>query len=99
VKTSSGYLRAPWEFELREVKLPDAPAENEVLVRVEACGICGTDLRAAVMAKEGQAVALESSSYCGSCAQCRNGRVDLCNKAPNFWKNAAMGFSGHMLQV
>jgi L-iditol 2-dehydrogenase len=121
VKTISGYMRAPWEFELREVKLPDAPPAGEVLIRIEACGVCGTDLRSAVMAKEwqpfgheiagvieqvgpnverlqpGQKVVLESSSFCGHCDECRNGRVDLCNKAPNFWKNAAMGFGERML--
>jgi L-iditol 2-dehydrogenase len=47
--------------------------------------------------KEGDAVTLESSSYCGVCEQCRNGRVDLCNKAPNFWRNESMGFADYIL--
>jgi L-iditol 2-dehydrogenase len=121
MKTTSGYLRAPWQFELRQVELPDSPPVGQVLIRVEACGICGTDLSTAAKAKEwqsfgheiagvieqigpavehlavGQKVVLETSSFCGHCAQCRNGRVDLCNKAPNFWGSAAMGFSERML--
>lgn len=47
--------------------------------------------------KEGDTVALESGSYCGVCEQCRNGRVDLCNKAPNFWQNPTMGFAQYIL--
>jgi L-iditol 2-dehydrogenase len=93
-----------------------------VLIRVEACGICGSDLTAAEeKAKDwkpfgheiagiieqvgdgceglhvGDKVVLESSSFCGKCDLCRNGRVDLCNKAPKFWSEPAMGFSDYML--
>lgn len=35
--------RAPFQFELREIRTPE-PALGQVLVRVRACGICGTDL-------------------------------------------------------
>jgi L-iditol 2-dehydrogenase len=121
MKTRSGYLRAPWQFELRQVELADSPPPNEVLVRVEACGICGTDLSAAEKTKEwepfgheiagviekvgpgvshlspGQKAVLETSSFCGHCEQCRNGRVDLCNKAPGFWGRPAMGFSDYLI--
>lgn len=41
----------------------------------------------------GQQVVLESSSFCGHCQACRDGRVDLCNRAPNFWGQQAMGMS------
>jgi len=121
MKTISGYLRAPWQFELRQVELPDSPPAGQVLIRVEACGICGTDLSTAAKAKEwqsfgheiagvieqigptvehlavGQKVVLETSSFCCRCALCRDGRVDLCNKAPGFWGKTAMGFSERML--
>ena len=34
----------------------------------------------------GERVALQSSSYCGTCERCRNGRVDLCRGAvASFW--------------
>ncbi len=48
--------------------------------------------------KKGQSVVLESSSFCGKCDICRDGRVDLCRgKAPDFWKQQAMGFADYML--
>ncbi len=47
--------------------------------------------------KAGDQVVLESSSFCGVCDLCRNGRVDLCNKAPAFWAEPAMGFSQAMI--
>jgi len=119
-KTRSAYLNSPWKFELRDVELPDPPA-GFALVKIAACGICGTDLSTAIKAqkwqpfghevagtihavghgesrlKVGTTVVLESSSFCGTCELCRDGRVDLCNKAPNFWSQPAMGFSQYML--
>lgn len=47
--------------------------------------------------KVGDQVVLESSSFCGVCPQCRNGRVDLCVKAPNLWSEKALGFSSAMV--
>lgn len=47
--------------------------------------------------KPGDHVVLESSSFCGRCEVCRDGRVDLCNKAPNFWAAPSLGFSDYML--
>jgi L-iditol 2-dehydrogenase len=41
----------------------------------------------------GQAVVLESGTFCRSCDDCRNGRVDLCNNGPNYWLKGPMGFS------
>jgi hypothetical protein len=43
MKTISGYMRAPWEFELRQVVLPDSPprpgrfCREQVMVKPEAC--------------------------------------------------------------
>ncbi len=62
--------------------------------------VCGkvTQVGASVThVKVGDQVALESSSFCGDCPTCRNGRVDLCNKAPNFWGGPALGFSDAMI--
>jgi len=122
MKVPALYVRPPWEPELRALELPDVPPAGEVLLRVDACGICGTDLTTAGRkAKDWQAlghevaatilavgsgaphlspqqtVVLESSSFCGRCELCRDGRVDLCRKAPHFWGRPAMGFSTHML--
>lgn len=122
MKTRSAYVRAPWQFELREVELPETPPAGEVMLRVKACGICGTDLTiaghkasawqpfghevAGVIEQvgsgvghlsPGQAVVLETSSFCGRCERCRDGRVDLCHKAPAFWGRPAMGFADRMV--
>lgn len=35
--------KAPFQYELREIPVPE-PGPEEVLVKVTACGICGTDL-------------------------------------------------------
>ncbi|MCZ7543199.1 MAG: alcohol dehydrogenase catalytic domain-containing protein [Anaerolineae bacterium] len=120
-KMQAAYVKVPFQFEVREVPIPEV-REGWVLVKVEACGVCGTDLHYAnVLAedwqpfghevagvvvevgpgvytvKEGDKVALESASFCGHCANCRNGRVDLCNKAPNFWSNESLGFAEYIL--
>jgi len=44
MKARSAYVKAPWQFEIRPIDLPDAPPPGHVLVRVEACGVCGTDV-------------------------------------------------------
>lgn len=121
MQVRSAWLSAPWQVELRTVDLPDTPPPGWARVRVEACGVCGTDLSAAEAnptphafgheiagriaalghgvdhLAAGQTVVLESASFCGHCAHCRNGRVDLCNQAPNFWGQAAMGFADELL--
>lgn len=40
----AAYLIAPTQFEVRSVSLPMLPADG-VLLKVEACGVCGSDLR------------------------------------------------------
>lgn len=47
MKTQAAYLQAPWRTELREIELEDVPRPGWVRLRVEACGLCGTDLTAA----------------------------------------------------
>jgi L-iditol 2-dehydrogenase len=98
-------LTAPSRLELVETAEP-RPAEDEVLVRVRACGICGSDIHgwdgstgrrrpplimgheaageiAAVGSavsgwKAGDRVTFDSTIYCGRCAPCQSGRVNLC---------------------
>ena len=121
--TRSAYLKAPWTIELRQVPLPDVPPAGHLLLKIDACGICGTDLTSAKESakdwmpvgheiagtiaaigpgcpehlKAGMTVVLESSSFCGHCSLCHNGHSDLCNRGPNFWSQAAMGFSDYMI--
>lgn len=88
--------------QLREVPRPVA-GPGQIVLRMRACGICGTDLHiVASQAQDwrplghesagevvevgagvegisvGQRVVLESSSFCGTCNSCRNGKPALC---------------------
>jgi len=82
--------------------------EDEVLIRVEACGICGSDVHGydgssgrrippIVMGHEaagtivevgsrvqgllqGDRVTLDSTVYCGQCANCLRGQMNLCDQ-------------------
>lgn len=125
----AAFVRAPWQVEVRDIPIPSV-IPGWVRVRVDACGLCGTDLHIAGLTdhkltqfpptqwqgfghevagivtsvgagvthvREGDAVVLESGSYCGVCELCRNGRTDLCTKGPNFWSNQSMGFAEYIL--
>src|ERR1700684_3920077 len=93
-------------LEIADMPVP-SPAPDEVLVRVAACGICGSDVHgydgssgrrippivmgheaAGTVAaigkevkgfKEGDRVTFDSTIYCGSCANCLRGDVNLCD--------------------
>jgi L-iditol 2-dehydrogenase len=39
----AAFAKGGFQFDIREVPIP-APAEGEVLVKVHACGVCGTDM-------------------------------------------------------
>jgi L-iditol 2-dehydrogenase len=93
-------------LEIAEMPLPPV-GPDEVLVRVEACGICGSDVHgydgssgrrippivmgheaagtvAAVGSDvlgyaEGDRVTFDSTVYCGRCAFCASGDVNLCD--------------------
>src|SRR6476660_7960596 len=94
-------------LELRDVAAPQ-PAAGEVLVRVAACGICGSDVHgydgssgrrippivmgheaAGIVAgigkgvttfSEGDRVTFDSTVYCGQCANCARGDINLCDR-------------------
>jgi L-iditol 2-dehydrogenase len=93
-------------LEIAEMPVP-AVGASEVLVRVEACGICGSDVHGydggsgrrippIVMGHEaagtvasvgsgvtgfvvGDRVTFDSTVYCGECAFCKRGEVNLCD--------------------
>jgi L-iditol 2-dehydrogenase len=94
----AAFKKSALDVQLREVALREI-GEDEILVKVKSCGVCGGDLDtsteyepfghelAGLVEKVGRRVAniqvgdqvlVESTSYCGTCANCRNGRVDLC---------------------
>jgi len=45
----------------------------------------------------GDQVVLESGTFCCDCDNCRNGRVDLCNKGAGFGSESALGFAEGMI--
>lgn len=122
MRTRTAYVKAPYQFKIEDVPIREL-ASNEVLIKVKASGICGTDLHnASILAKDwmtfgheiagivekvgeavktvkvGDKVALQSSTYCGKCDLCRNGRNDLCYAGPNYnWGKEPMGFSDYMI--
>src|SRR5882762_7348351 len=93
-------------LELADLPSP-IPAPDEVLIRVSACGICGSDVHgydgssgrrippivmgheaAGIVAalgdgvtdfSEGERVTFDSTVYCGACAPCCRGEVNLCD--------------------
>ena len=67
------------------------PAGHEIVGIVRAVGPGVTHVQV------GEQVALESGSFCGDCAECRNGRVDLCHHGIGFWSGKSMGFSDALL--
>lgn len=114
------------EICIEEVSIP-VLEQGEVLVRVGACGICGTDLKivagvykgswppslpfiqghewAGTVAalgegvtglKVGHRVAAENHKGCGTCANCRRGRYNLCEVARS--KGKAYKLYGHSAQ-
>jgi L-iditol 2-dehydrogenase len=98
-------LTAPSRLEYTDVPEPEV-AEDDVLVRVRACGICGSDLHGwdgssgrrrppLIMGHEasgevvrsgpragawraGDRVTFDSTLWCGTCAYCAAGQVNLC---------------------
>jgi L-iditol 2-dehydrogenase len=94
-------------LEMAELPEPEVGAD-EVLVRVAACGICGSDVHGydgssgrrippLVMGHEaagvveavgsavknlrrGDRVTFDSTVYCGACANCKRGDVNLCDR-------------------
>lgn len=105
-------MKAMLLTDLKQLEIADIPtpviAEDEILVRVAACGICGSDVHGydgssgrrippLVMGHEaagivesigsavtkfqpGDRVTFDSTVYCGKCAFCQQGQVNLCDQ-------------------
>ena len=96
-------------LQLELIDFPEPkPGPGEVLIRVAACGICGSDVHgydgtsgrrippivmgheaAGIVAatgagvagfKPGDRVTFDSTVYCGECAFCKRGEVNLCDR-------------------
>jgi L-iditol 2-dehydrogenase len=100
-------LKEYLQLELADFPQPE-PGPGEVLIRVAACGICGSDVHgydgtsgrrippivmgheaAGIIAatgagvsgfKPGDRVTFDSTVYCGECAFCKRGEVNLCDR-------------------
>jgi L-iditol 2-dehydrogenase len=100
-------LKEYLQLELADFPQPE-PGPGEVLIRVAACGICGSDVHgydgtsgrrippivmgheaAGIVAatgagvssfKVGDRVTFDSTVYCGECAFCKRGEVNLCDR-------------------
>jgi L-iditol 2-dehydrogenase len=100
-------LKEYLQLELADFPEPE-PGPGEVLIRVAACGICGSDVHgydgtsgrrippivmgheaAGVVAATGAGVSrfvsgdrvtFDSTVYCGECAFCKRGEVNLCDR-------------------
>ncbi|NLG90087.1 MAG: alcohol dehydrogenase catalytic domain-containing protein [Clostridiaceae bacterium] len=117
----SAYVKSPYQFEIRDIVLREI-GPDEVLVKIKACGICGSDMHTASSQapdwtpfghevagivekighhveniKAGDRVALESSTFCRYCSNCRNGRVDLCHEGQNAMANSDHGGFGEYI--
>jgi L-iditol 2-dehydrogenase len=99
-------LKEYLQLEVADLPQP-SPGPNDVLIRVAACGICGSDVHGydgtsgrrippIVMGHEaaglvaaigadvtrfhtGDRVTFDSTVYCGECAFCRRGEINLCD--------------------
>jgi L-iditol 2-dehydrogenase len=63
----------------------------------EIVGVVGEVGDGVTRVRPGDQVVLESGSFCCDCDNCRNGRVDLCNKGPSFWQEPVLGFAEAMV--
>ncbi|MBM4043607.1 MAG: zinc-binding dehydrogenase [Planctomycetes bacterium] len=111
----AAFVQVPLGVTLKDVEPPKLGAE-EVRVRVQMCGVCGTDIHFAldlavdapmplghevcgeiaelgVAVREyriGQRVIVENHTYCGRCAQCKDGNVVHCTTLHKTMHQAGM---------
>jgi threonine dehydrogenase-like Zn-dependent dehydrogenase len=113
----AAFFRGPEDVVLRPVRFDEVRA-TERIIRVSACGICGTDINAILRGAgdytplghevagqvvgddgkmAGPPIVLESSSACGRCQSCRNGRPDLCKDIKSFFGRPYFGIAERMV--
>ena len=113
----SFFARAPMQFMLHQVDLPPF-ADDDVLVKIRACGVCGWDVLCAQEVNRdwrgighelsgeivrvgsrvqgfqpGGRVAVENSTVCGQCEQCKRGNVLHCSRIRSTFGDGPGGFS------
>lgn len=110
-------------FFVREVEKP-VPGPDDLLVRIEAAGICGTDRHlfhgafpcrppvtlghefsgiveavgsAVLHFRPGMRITADPNIHCGGCAQCRRGRINLCENLEAIGIHRNGGFADYVL--
>ncbi|ANH04794.1 zinc-dependent alcohol dehydrogenase family protein [Shinella sp. HZN7] len=116
-------LEAIGEFFVRTVEKPE-PGPDDLLVRIEAAGICGTDRhlfhgdfpcrppvtlghefsgiveavgKAVIDVHPGMRITGDPNIHCGRCAQCRRGRINLCENLQAIGIHRDGGFADYVL--
>ena len=116
-------LEAIGGFFVREVEKP-VPGPDDLLVRIEAAGICGTDRHlfhgafpcrppvtlghefsgiveavgsAVLHFRPGMRITADPNIHCGGCAQCRRGRINLCENLEAIGIHRDGGFADYVL--
>ena len=74
-------VNGPGDMQLVERPMPEIKEPNQVLVKVHAAGICGSDVGEGVAdLKPGASVVFEPITYCGKCYACRCGHHNVCRE-------------------
>jgi L-iditol 2-dehydrogenase len=113
-KTPTGTVTIK-DIKMRPLKM------DEIRLKMDACGICGTDLHfdpnaaeeaqfgheiagtvletgaAVTNVKPGDHIVLDSATPCGFCAQCKNGRQELCTDIKSIWFVPSFGFAEEVI--
>jgi threonine dehydrogenase-like Zn-dependent dehydrogenase len=119
----AGRLETIGRFFVREMDKP-VPGADDLLVRIEAAGICGTDRHllhgefpgkppvtlghefsgiveavgdAVEHFRPGMRITGDPNIHCGRCAQCRRGRINLCEKLEAIGIHRDGGFAEYVL--
>lgn len=115
MKSTGLFGKKQIEVEAREVEI-GSPGFEEVIVKIHACGVCGTDINylsqwtgeamplghevagevietgpGVTSVKPGDSVVIEDCTMCGTCADCKNGRSDLCRNMFGLSGQSGMG--------
>ena len=87
-------FQAPGEVKVEDVPGPGLEAADDAIVRVEATGICGSDLHiyhGRVKIEPGDRVLGTYGTACGGCFFCRRGEYHKCDDGRVFGHGATLG--------
>jgi L-iditol 2-dehydrogenase len=94
----SVFARRPTQFDVRDIPVPPVGPED-VLVRVNACGLCGTDLRTAATAEEYTPIGHELAGVVeavGSAVRNVKAGENVCLESGSFDRFSALARNGQV---